>query len=43
MKNGLGYRLITGKDDTTFCERISKLLKEGYSLYGQIKGEYRCL
>jgi len=30
----LGYRLITGKDDAAFCERISKLLQEGYYLYG---------
>ena len=30
----LGYRLITGKDDSTFCTRISKLLDEGYELYG---------
>ncbi|MBP2643149.1 MAG: hypothetical protein H6Q67_1036 [Firmicutes bacterium] len=30
----LRYRLITGKDDATFCKRISKLLDEGYTLYG---------
>lgn len=30
----LRYRLITGKDDATFCSRISKLLDEGYELYG---------
>lgn len=30
----LPYRLITGKDDSTFCERISRLLEEGYVLYG---------
>lgn len=34
MKNELGYRLITGKDDSNFCKRISKLLDEGYILYG---------
>lgn len=28
------YRLITGKDDKNFCERISKFLEEGYILYG---------
>jgi len=28
------YKLITGKDDATFCERITKLLEEGYTLYG---------
>jgi hypothetical protein len=30
----LGYRLITGPDDTEFCERVSALLEEGYELYG---------
>ncbi|WP_067827127.1 DUF1737 domain-containing protein [Nocardia inohanensis] len=30
----LRYRLITGPDDATFCERISGLLDEGYQLYG---------
>ncbi|GAB4584346.1 DUF1737 domain-containing protein [Nocardia sp. NPDC127526] len=30
----LRYRLITGPDDARFCERISKLLDEGYRLYG---------
>ncbi|KHD38154.1 hypothetical protein NL50_01200 [Clostridium acetobutylicum] len=34
MKEKLRYRLITGKDDSSFCERISKLLNEGYRLYG---------
>ncbi|AAK79917.1 hypothetical protein BJV85_001919 [Clostridium acetobutylicum] len=34
MKEKLRYRLITGKDDSSFCERISKLLNEGYKLYG---------
>lgn len=34
MENKLRYRLITGKDDATFCERISKFLDEGYKLYG---------
>ncbi len=28
------YRLITGKDDAAFCERISALLDEGYLLHG---------
>jgi len=40
----LRYRLITGKDDATFCSRISKLLDEGYELYGSpsitYNGEY---
>ncbi|MRH91016.1 DUF1737 domain-containing protein [Nocardia sp. SYP-A9097] len=30
----LRYRLITGPDDVTFCERISALLEEGYRLHG---------
>jgi hypothetical protein len=34
MDNQLRYRLITGKDDASFCQRISKLLNEGYRLYG---------
>ena len=34
MESKLKYRLITGKDDAGFCERISKLLEEGYILYG---------
>ena len=28
------YKLITGKDDAEFCARITKLLAEGYELYG---------
>ncbi|MCK5310709.1 MAG: DUF1737 domain-containing protein [Desulfobacteraceae bacterium] len=34
MNKKLNYRLITGKDDATFCERISKLIGDGYKLYG---------
>lgn len=34
MENKLKYRLITGKDDASFCQRISKLLDEGYKLHG---------
>ena len=34
MEKKLKYRLITGKDDSSFCERISKLIEDGYSLYG---------
>jgi hypothetical protein len=30
----LSYRLITGPDDRTFCERISTALAEGYVLHG---------
>ena len=28
------YKLITGKDDSEFCSRITKALSEGYGLYG---------
>lgn len=34
MTEPLRYRLITGPDDVAFCERISKLLEEGYRLHG---------
>jgi len=34
MEDRLRYRLITGVDDSSFCERISRLLEEGYQLYG---------
>jgi len=34
MEKKLKYRLITGKDDSSFCERISKLIEDGYNLYG---------
>lgn len=30
----LTYRLITGPDDRSFCERISAALAEGYVLHG---------
>jgi hypothetical protein len=30
----LSYRLITGPDDRSFCERISTALAEGYVLHG---------
>jgi hypothetical protein len=28
------YRLLTGVDDRSFCEKVSKALVEGYELYG---------
>jgi hypothetical protein len=34
MSERLKYRLLTGPDDATFCERVSKALEEGYELYG---------
>ena len=30
----LAYRLLTGPDDRTFCEKVSAALREGYELYG---------
>ena len=30
----LRYRVLTGPDDRSFCERISAALDEGYQLYG---------
>ncbi|MGO4385042.1 DUF1737 domain-containing protein [Specibacter sp. RAF43] len=32
--SALAYRLITGPDDRSFCERISAALAEGYVLHG---------
>ncbi len=34
MDKKLKYRLITGKDDASFCGRISKFIEQGYHLYG---------
>lgn len=34
MSDKLQYRLLTGKDDRNFCERISAALEDGYELYG---------
>ncbi len=28
------YRLLTGKDDDSFCARVSQALAQGYQLYG---------
>jgi hypothetical protein len=30
----LQYRLLSGPDDRTFCERVSQALEEGYELHG---------
>ncbi len=30
----LRYRILTGPDDTSFCERVSAALNDGYELYG---------
>ncbi|HFC04260.1 MAG TPA: DUF1737 domain-containing protein [Rhizobiales bacterium] len=34
MNKRLRYRLLTGKDDKAFCERVSAALDDGYELYG---------
>ena len=34
MSDKLRYRVLTGKDDRNFCERISAALEDGYELYG---------
>jgi hypothetical protein len=40
----LPYRLLTGKDDHAFCERVSQALAQGWQLYGSpaitFNGEY---
>lgn len=28
------YRYLTGKDDVSFCARVTKALNKGYELYG---------
>ena len=30
----LKYRLLTGVDDRSFCEKISNAIEDGYELYG---------
>lgn len=41
------YRLLTGKDDRAFCERVSEALTQGWRLYGSPAmswdGEARCI
>jgi hypothetical protein len=34
MSDKLRYRVLTGPDDRTFCERVSKALEDGYVLHG---------
>jgi len=34
MTEFLRYRLLTGPDDKSFCERVSKALDQGYRLHG---------
>ncbi|MBV1918561.1 MAG: DUF1737 domain-containing protein [Sphingomonadaceae bacterium] len=28
------YRLLTGRDDRAFCDRVSQALEQGWRLYG---------
>ena len=30
----LAYRVLTGPDDRSFCERVSAALADGYELHG---------
>ena len=34
MTEFLRYRVLTGPDDKSFCERVSKALEQGYRLHG---------
>lgn len=34
MSGKLRYRVLTGPDDRSFCERISAALDDGYELHG---------
>jgi hypothetical protein len=34
MTDRLRYRLLTGPDDRSFCERVSEALDDGYELHG---------
>ena len=36
----LAYRLFTGPDDRSFCERVSAALAEGYVLHGSPSATY---
>lgn len=33
-QTALAYRLLTGPDDRSFCEKVSAALAEGYRLHG---------
>jgi hypothetical protein len=37
------YRLLTGKDDRAFCERVSDALAQGWRLYGSPAMSYDAL
>lgn len=34
MSEKLRYRVLTGPDDRSFCERVSAALDDGYQLHG---------
>jgi len=34
VEKKLEYRILTGPDDTLFCQRVSEALSDGYVLYG---------
>ncbi len=34
------YRLLTGKDDSAFCHKVTKALSEGWELYGDPQYAY---
>jgi len=36
----LPYRLLTGRDDREFCEKVSKALEDGWQLYGEPRMTY---
>ncbi len=31
------YRFLTGKDDSSFCHKVTRALSEGWVLYGEPK------
>lgn len=37
------YRLLTGKDDRAFCDRVSEALDQGWRLYGSPAMSYDAL
>ena len=37
------YRLLTGKDDRAFCERVSEALEQGWRLHGSPAMSYDAL
>lgn len=34
------YRMITGKDDSAFCHRVTEALSNGWQLYGSASLSY---